>query len=111
MLRCRSRRLTMVQIERECALYTWYKNENFKKKNRANCARDFMKKADISKWDGIVVVSGDGLLFERPDYMLRFDNSAPVECCGILENGEIRHKDFPFVTCLYIYSDSRRAAT
>ncbi|GIY32308.1 sphingosine kinase 2 [Caerostris darwini] len=32
--------------------------------DRANCARDFMKKADVSQWDGIVVVSGDGLLFE-----------------------------------------------
>ncbi|XP_042899282.1 sphingosine kinase 1 isoform X2 [Parasteatoda tepidariorum] len=32
--------------------------------DRANCARDFVKKADLSQWDGIVVVSGDGLLFE-----------------------------------------------
>lgn len=43
--------------------------------DRANCARDYVKKADISQWDGIVVVSGDGLLFEvynglmaRPDW-------------------------------------------
>ncbi|GBN05525.1 hypothetical protein AVEN_86417-1 [Araneus ventricosus] len=32
--------------------------------HRANCARDYVKKADVIQWDGIVVVSGDGLLFE-----------------------------------------------
>lgn len=32
--------------------------------DRANCARDYVKKENLSQWDGIVVVSGDGLLFE-----------------------------------------------
>ncbi|KAF8771653.1 sphingosine kinase 1-like [Argiope bruennichi] len=43
--------------------------------DRANCARDYVKKTDVSQWDGIIVVSGDGLLFEvynglmaRPDW-------------------------------------------
>ncbi|XP_067136663.1 sphingosine kinase 1-like [Centruroides vittatus] len=31
---------------------------------RANHARDFVNTADLSHWSGIVVISGDGLLFE-----------------------------------------------
>ncbi|KAG8190082.1 hypothetical protein JTE90_023054 [Oedothorax gibbosus] len=43
--------------------------------DRANCARDYIMNTDLAQWDGIVVVSGDGLLFEvynglmaRPDW-------------------------------------------
>ncbi|XP_054720367.1 sphingosine kinase 1-like [Uloborus diversus] len=32
--------------------------------DRANCARDYVKQEDLTQWNGIVVVSGDGLLFE-----------------------------------------------
>lgn len=43
--------------------------------DRANCAKDYVNRANLSQWNGIVVVSGDGLLFEvynglmtRPDW-------------------------------------------
>ncbi|GIX77265.1 hypothetical protein CEXT_674911, partial [Caerostris extrusa] len=58
--------------------------------DRANCARDFMKKADVSQWDGIVVVSGDGLLFEPESLLveLREEDSNPQN----ITIGNIRSK-------------------
>lgn len=29
-----------------------------------NHARELVRKADLSKWDALVIMSGDGLLFE-----------------------------------------------
>lgn len=31
---------------------------------RQNHAREMMKEADLSQWDALVIMSGDGLLFE-----------------------------------------------
>ncbi|XP_013783000.1 sphingosine kinase 1-like [Limulus polyphemus] len=32
--------------------------------DRSNCARDFVKTQNLATWNGVVVVSGDGLLYE-----------------------------------------------
>lgn len=32
--------------------------------DRSNCARDFVKTQNLAAWNGVVVVSGDGLLYE-----------------------------------------------